>query len=64
MFDLDKYRMVDLSPRMVARVKRLNGDIEEGNADQYGLPWVLEEGVAEYDNTLYTLVGGFAGETV
>lgn len=64
MFDLDKYRMVDLSPRMVARVKRLNGDIEEGNADQYGLPWVLEEGVAEYDNTLYTLVGGFAGDTV
>lgn len=37
MFDLDKYRMVDLSPRMVARIKRLNGDIEEGNKDAAGL---------------------------
>ena len=27
---LEGYRMVDLSPRMVARIKRLNGDIEEG----------------------------------
>jgi len=64
MIDLDKYRMVDLSPRMVARIKRLNGDIEEGNADVYGLPWVLEEGIAEYDNTKYTWIGGWQGDEV
>ena len=64
MIDLDKYRMVDLSPRMVARIKRLNGDIEEGNADAYDLPWVLEEGIAEYDNTKYTWVGGWQGDKV
>lgn len=64
MFDLNKYRMVDLSPRMVARIKRLNGDIEEGNSDHYGLPWVLEEGVAEYDNTKYTWVGGWRDDKV
>ena len=51
MFDLEKYNLVDLSPRMIGRIKRLNGDIEEGNADAYGLPWVLEEGVADYDCT-------------
>lgn len=64
MFDLDKYRMVDLSPRMVARIKRLNGDIEEGNTDAYGLPWVLEEGIAEYDQTKYTWVGGWPDDKV
>jgi len=64
MFDLDKYRIVDLSPRMVARIKRLNGDIEEGNTDVYGLPWVLEEGVVEYDNTKYAWVGGWPGDDV
>ena len=64
MFDPDKYRIVDLSPRMVARVKRLNGDIEEGNKDVTGLPWVLEEGVAPYDNTLYTWIGGWPDDEV
>jgi kynurenine formamidase len=64
MIDLDKYQIVDLSPRMVARIKRLNGDIEEGNADHYGLPWVLEEGIADYDNTKYTWVGGWRDDDV
>lgn len=64
MFDMSKYRMVDLSPKMVARIKRLNGDIEEGNADQYGLPWVLEEGIAPYDNTKYTWIGGWPDDDV
>lgn len=64
MFDLDKYRLVDLSPRMVARIKRINGEIEEGNTDQYGLPWVLEEGVADYDNTKYTWIGGWPDDKV
>lgn len=64
MFDPDKYRIVDLSPRMVARIKRLDGTIEEGNRDVTGLPWVLEEGIAEYDNTKYTWIGGWPGDDV
>jgi len=61
---LENYRIVDLSPKMVARIKRLNGDIEEGSPDVYGLPWILEEGVAAYDNTLFTFIGGWEGDKV
>jgi len=61
---LEGHRIVDLSPRMVARIKRLNGDIEEGKPDAYGLPWILEEGVAKYDNTLFTFIGGWEGDKV
>jgi kynurenine formamidase len=64
MLNLDKYRIVDLSPRLVARMKRLNGDIEEGTADVTGLPWILEEGVAQYDNTLFSWVGGWPSDEV
>jgi len=64
MLNLEGYRIVDLSPRMVARVKRLNGDIEEGNKDVTGLPWILEEGVARYDNTLFNWVGGWKDDKV
>jgi len=64
MFNLDKYRIVDLSPRLVARIKRLNGEVEEGTADVTGLPWILEEGVAQYDNTLFSFVGGWPSDEV
>jgi len=64
MFDMSKYNIVDMSPRMIARIKRLDGTIEEGNADMFGLPWVLEEGIAEYDNTLFTFIGGWEGDKV
>lgn len=64
MFDLDKYRIVDLSPRMVARIKYLDGTIEEGNKDAAGLGWVLEEGIAPYDNTKYTWIGGWPDDDV
>jgi len=64
MINLNEYRIVNLSPRMIARIKRLNGDIEEGNADVTGLPWVLEEGVAGYDNTKYSWVGGWQDDKV
>ena len=59
---LKDYRIVDLSPRMEARIKRLNGDIEEGKPDAYGLPWILQEGIAKYDNTLFTFIGGWEGD--
>ena len=62
MINLDEYRIVDLSPRMIARLKKLDGTIEPGNKDVTGLPWVLEEGVARYDNTKYTWVGGTTGD--
>ena len=58
MIDLSNYRIVDLSPRMIARLKKLDGTIEAGNKDVTGLPWVLEEGIAPYDNTKFTWVGG------
>lgn len=64
MFDPDKYRIVDLSPRMVARIKRLDGTIEEGNKDAANLGWVLEEGIAQYDNTKYTWIGGWQDDKV
>jgi len=64
MFNLDDYRIVDLSPRLVARTKRLNGNIEEGVADVLGLPWILEEGVDRNDDSLYTWVGGWPGDKV
>ena len=65
MFDPDKYRMVDLSPRMIARIKRIDGTIEEGNQDAAGLGWVLEEGgPVPYDNTMYTWIGGWKDDKV
>ena len=64
MFDLEKYNIVDLSPRMIARIKRLDGTIEEGNADMFGLPWTLEEGVAPYDNTIFNFIGGLKDDEV
>lgn len=64
MLDLSKYNVVDLSPRMIARIKRLDGTIEEGKADIFGLPWVLEEGIAEYDNTKFCFIGGWEGDKV
>lgn len=41
MISFDGHRCVDLSPRLKARIYRVNGDIEEGNTDPYGKPWVM-----------------------
>jgi kynurenine formamidase len=62
MINFNDYKVTELSPRLTARITRLDGSIEEGTRDPYGLPWILEEGVAEYDRTLYTLVGAKAGD--
>jgi kynurenine formamidase len=64
MFDPEKYRIVDLSPRLIARIKRMDGTIEEGNRDATGLGWVLEEGIADYDKTMYTWIGGWPDDDV
>ncbi|HCG71136.1 MAG TPA: hypothetical protein DE147_11770 [Gammaproteobacteria bacterium] len=55
MFSLDRYKLVDLSPRIRARVHRVDGSIEEGSVDPYGRPWVMQEGRFAGDNSLYTL---------
>jgi kynurenine formamidase len=47
---------------MVARITRLDGTVEEGNKDVFGLPWVLEEGHVDYDDSLYSLVGCKEGD--
>lgn len=62
MINPENYRIVELSPRLTARVTRLDGSVEEGTKDIYGLPWILEEGVAEYDRTLYMLLGAKWGD--
>ena len=46
MISFDDYRVVDLSPRIKARVHRVDGTIEEGTNDPYGKPWVMQEWVA------------------
>jgi len=62
MIDFAGHHVVDLSPRMVGRITRLDGTVEEGNKDVFGLPWILEEGRVPYDDTLYTLIGGKEGD--
>jgi kynurenine formamidase len=52
MIDFEGHHVVDLSPRMIARITRLDGTVEKGNRDVFGLPWILEEGRADYDDTL------------
>ena len=64
MFSFDGYKPVDLSPRLKARIYRVDGSLEEGNTDPYGKPWVMKEGRFPADNSLFTLyaapVGGDA----
>jgi len=63
-FSLDGYRAIDLSPRIKARIHRIDGTIEEGNLDPYGKPWVMQEGVFAGDNSLYTLYSAPADDEV
>ena len=55
MISFDECRVVDLSPRIKARVHRVDGTIEEGTRDPYGKPWVMQEGRFPGDNSLFTL---------
>ncbi len=55
MISFDRHKAIDLSPRVTARVHRVDGTIEEGNTDPYGKPWVMQEGRFAGDNSLYTL---------
>jgi kynurenine formamidase len=57
-------RVVDLSPRIKARVHRVDGSIEEGTTDPYGKPWVMQEGRFPGDNSLFTLYSAPADDAV
>lgn len=57
MNSLEGKRIVDLTVEITARVTRLNGSVEEGTRDVYGMPWIVEETVNEADNTIEHLVG-------
>ena len=35
MIDFDTHHVVDLSPRMIGRITRLDGTVEEGNKDVF-----------------------------
>ncbi|MDA0788239.1 MAG: cyclase family protein [Proteobacteria bacterium] len=64
MFSFDGLRPVDLSPRLKARIYRVNGTLEEGNTDPYGKPWVMKEGRFPGDNSLFTLYAAPPGDAV
>ena len=61
MFSLAGRKPVDLSPRIKARIHRLDGSVEEGTADPYGRPWVMQEGRFPGDNSLFTLYSAPVG---
>ncbi|MGI9322421.1 MAG: cyclase family protein [Pseudomonadales bacterium] len=64
MISFDGYKAVDLSPRIKARVHRVDGTIEEGSRDPYGKPWVMQEGRFPGDNSLFTLYSAPADDAV
>lgn len=64
MFTAAGHRAVDLSPRIKARIYRVDGSIEEGNTDPYGKPWVMKEGRFPGDNSLFTLYAAPEGDPV
>ena len=61
MFSLAGRKPVDLRPRIKARIHRLDGSVEEGTADPYGRPWVMQEGRFPGDNSLFTLYSAPVG---
>ncbi len=61
MVSLENRKIVDLSAKLVSRVTRLDGSVEEGVRDVYGMPWIVEESVNEVDGTIEHLVGCIRG---
>jgi kynurenine formamidase len=61
MITLENRKIVDLSAELVSRVARLDGSVEEGVRDVYGMPWIVEETVNEMDGTIEHLVGANRG---
>ena len=57
MFSLENKKIIDLTAELVSRVRRLDGTVEEGTRDVYGMPWIVEESINERDGTMEHLVG-------
>ena len=65
MIDFTKYRIVDITPRLVGRLKKLDGTIVEGGRDVMGLPWLLQERrTVDMDDSAFTAVGGWDDDPV
>jgi len=64
-FNSRKYRIIDLSPRLVGTLRRLNGEIIQGNKTMDGVPWPLEEKeTVNMDDSHYTAVGGWPDDPI
>ena len=64
MFSLDGYKAVDLSPRIIPRINRLDGSVEEGKPDPCGHHWVMWEGRFPPDNSLFTVYAAPKGISI
>lgn len=63
MIDFSKYRIVDLTPRLIGRVKKLDGTIIEGEVDSMGIPWPMQERrTVGMDDSAFMQVGGWADD--
>ena len=62
MLSFEGYKPIDLSPRIKARVHRVDGSLKEGTPDPYGRPWVMQEGRYPGDNSLFTLYSAPPGD--
>lgn len=61
MISLRGKRIVDLTEKLVARVARIDGSIEQGTDDVYGHKWLSEETINETDGTMEHLIGANIG---
>lgn len=61
MIGLKNKKVVDLTAELVARVARLDGTIDAGTRDVYGMLWLSEETVNEQDGTIEHLIGSNVG---
>ncbi len=61
MISLEGKNIVDLSAEIVARVAKIDGSIEPGTSDTYGMVWLSEETINEKDGTIEHLVGANIG---
>ena len=61
MTSLADKKVIDLTAKLVSRVTRLDGSVEQGTRDVYGMPWIVEETINEKDGTIEHLVGSNVG---
>ena len=57
MLSLEGHRVIDLTVQLESRIYRLDGTLEEGSRDVYGMPWMIEEYLNNKDNTIEAMLG-------